>query len=102
MDDAAQPTADDACRLDVWLYRTRFFKTRTGATAAILGGKIRLTRFGKTRRIKKPHALLRIGESVTFMRGTELVQVEMLAPGTRRGPASEAQTLYQRIDGNGE
>jgi len=83
------------CRLDVWLYRTRFFKSRAGAAKAILGGKIRLTRHGKTQRMKKPHGLIRIGESVTFMRGKELMQAEMLAPGTRRGPAPEAQTLYR-------
>lgn len=90
--------ADQACRLDIWLYRTRLLKTRTLAGRMISSGKIRLTRNGQTGRIKKPHTLIRPGDSVTFMRGTELLSVRMRAAGTRRGPATEAQTLYERLE----
>ncbi|WP_051279858.1 S4 domain-containing protein [Hellea balneolensis] len=86
---------DEGCRLDVWLYRTRIFKTRSLATKMILGGKIRLTRNGRTERIRKPGVQIRPGQEVTFMRGKTLMQIEMLSAGTRRGPASEAQSLYR-------
>lgn len=86
---------DDGCRLDVWLYRTRIFKTRSLATKMILGGKIRLTRNGHTERIRKPGIQIRPGQEVTFMRGQVLMQIEMLSAGTRRGPAAEAQSLYR-------
>lgn len=92
----AQAYADiDSCRLDVWLFRTRLFKTRNLATKMIVGGKIRITRNGRTERIKKPSMVLKPGEQVTFMRGSKLVQIEMISAGTRRGPAAEAQSLYR-------
>ena len=95
----AKPTQTDAdidsCRLDVWLFRTRLFKTRSLATKMILGGKIRITRNGRTERVRKPGMFLKPGEQVTFMRGSKLVQIEMISAGTRRGPAPEAQSLYR-------
>jgi len=84
----------DAARLDVWLFRTRLVKSRSLATKLILGGKIRLSRNGQTTRRLKPHVTIRPGDCVTFMRGTELLNIEMVAPGTRRGPSSEARELY--------
>jgi len=83
------------CRLDVWLYRTRIFKTRALATKMIQGGKIRVTRNGRTERIRKPGFTLKPGERVTFMRGKKLIDIEMISAGTRRGPAPEAQSLYR-------
>jgi len=94
-DISADMSSDEACRLDVWLYRTRLFKTRSLATKTILKGKIRITRHGKTKRTTKPHFMLRAGDGITFMRGSRLMQVEMIAAGTRRGPAREAQALYR-------
>lgn len=83
--------------MDVWLYRTRLLKTRTLATRKILARKIRVFRNGQTEKVKKPGTLIRPGDHVTFMRGNDLIYVEMLASGTRRGPASEAQALYKRL-----
>ncbi|MEP1230792.1 MAG: S4 domain-containing protein [Litorimonas sp.] len=91
---------DEACRLDVWLYRTRLLKTRNGANQLIRKGKVRITRNGRTERIKKPHALIRRGDGVTFMRGTTLIDVVMKQAGTRRGPAPEAQQLYENSGQN--
>ncbi|GGX63540.1 hypothetical protein GCM10011309_11920 [Litorimonas cladophorae] len=72
-------------------------KTRTGAAKLVSDGKVRLTRNGVTERTKKPHTLVRPGDGVTFMRGKELYTVRMKHAGTRRGPAPEAQTLYERL-----
>ncbi len=91
----SETAPENACRLDVWLYRARLFKTRSFATKAILKGKIRITRYGQTKRVSKPHQALRPGDQVTFMRGPNLVQVEMINAGLRRGPAPEAQGLYR-------
>jgi len=44
-----------------------------------------------------PHTLIRPGDNVTFMRGTELLSIKMKDAGKRRGPAPEAQTLYERL-----
>ena len=64
----------------------------------IAAGKIRVTRNGETQRTRKPHTLIRPGDGVTFMRGQELLAVRMKSPGTRRGPAPEAQALYERLE----
>ncbi|GLQ21914.1 hypothetical protein ACFFUB_08670 [Algimonas porphyrae] len=45
-------------------------------------------------RVTKPHFQIRPGDQVSFMRHRQLVHVEMLSPGARRGPASEARSLY--------
>ena len=81
-------------RLDVWLWRARFIKTRSEAARFITSGKVRLTRAGKTRRLKKAHTNVRPGDHITFMRAQKLFSVQVEAAGTRRGPAPEAQTLY--------
>ncbi len=88
---------ETACRLDIWLFRTRLLKTRSLAARMIIGRKIRVLKNGETKKAEKPHTLIRPGDHVTFMRGKELVSVEMLAAGTRRGPAQEAQGLYKRL-----
>ena len=85
-------------RLDVWLFRARFFKTRSLSTKMIKNGKIRLTQNGRTFRAAKPHTLIRPGDNIAFMRGTVLIQVKMDACATRRGPAHEARTLYQPLN----
>lgn len=82
-------------RLDVWLFRTRLVKSRSLATKMILKGKVRIRRNGQTERTLKPHITVRPGDIVTFMRRETLIHIEMLSAGTRRGPAKEAQKLYQ-------
>lgn len=81
-------------RLDIWLWRARFFKTRSLASKVISKGKVRLGRAGQVQRITKPHYKARIGDQVTFMREEELIDVTVQSLGTRRGPAPEARALY--------
>ncbi|GLQ24814.1 hypothetical protein GCM10007853_26880 [Algimonas ampicilliniresistens] len=69
-------------------------KSRREAQTLIGKRKLRLTRAGETTRVTKPHFQVRAGDQLSFMRHKGLVHVEMIAPGTRRGPAPEAQTLY--------
>lgn len=88
---------ENTVRLDVWLFRTRLVKSRSLATKLILGGKIRLSRNGETSRKLKPHIMVRPGDGVTFMRGSELINVQMMTAGTRRGPAAEARQLYAAL-----
>lgn len=85
---------EDFQRLDIWLYRTRLFKTRSAAAAAVSKGKLRLTRAGRTQRIKKPHYNVREGDGLSFMRGQTLLNVTVSAMPIRRGPASEARDHY--------
>lgn len=78
-------------RLDKWLWYARFFKTRTLATKLISGGKLRLD--GKV--MTKPHRSAAAGMVLTFAQADQTRIVSILALGTNRGSASEAQMLYE-------
>jgi ribosomal 50S subunit-recycling heat shock protein len=84
----------DACRADVWLWRARFFKTRSLAARAIEAGGVRLTRGGAGVSLDKPSRLVRLGDVVAFPVGEKWLAVRVEALGVRRGPAVEARTLY--------
>lgn len=87
----------ETLRLDVWLWRARFFKTRALASRHISARGVRVTRFGETRRVTKPGATVALGDQVTFARGRVIESLEILGLGTRRGPAAEAAALYCRL-----
>jgi ribosome-associated heat shock protein Hsp15 len=80
-------------RLDLWLWAARFFKTRALARHAIETGKVDV---GGQR--AKPSRGVRIGDALVIQRGDECFEVEVLALGGVRGPASVAQTLYRESD----
>jgi ribosomal 50S subunit-recycling heat shock protein len=89
---------DEACRADVWLWRARFFKTRTLAATFIDEGRIRLTRAGHESRVDKPARPVKVGDALVFALGGRLVAVTVAALGERRGPPAEARTLYSTLD----
>jgi ribosome-associated heat shock protein Hsp15 len=78
-------------RIDKWLWHARFCKTRGIAQAAARSGRIRLN----GQRVEKAGTEVRPGDTLTLPRGREVVAVRVVALGTRRGPAAEAQALYQ-------
>lgn len=88
---------DDACRADVWLWRARFFKTRSLACKFVEEGRIRLTRAGVESRVDKPSRSLKSGDLLVFGLGGRIIAVRVLASGERRGPASEARELYEAV-----
>jgi len=85
----------ETCRIDVWLWRARFFKTRALSAKFAESGAVRLERFGQTTRIQKAGQSVRPADRLIFAIGTRLVDVRILEVGERRGPASEAQALYE-------
>ena len=90
--------SEDACRADVWLWRARFFKTRSLAAKFLDDGKVRLPRSGEQTRIDKCARPVKIGDRLVFALGGRLIAVEVAALGERRGPAEEARTLYAPMD----
>ncbi|HEY5107464.1 MAG TPA: RNA-binding S4 domain-containing protein [Caulobacteraceae bacterium] len=90
--------AEDACRVDVWLWRARFFKTRSLAARSIEEGKVRLTRGPALTRLDKPSRAVRPGDELVFALGGRLTAIRIEALGDRRGPASEAQALYSPLE----
>jgi ribosome-associated heat shock protein Hsp15 len=91
--------AEEGLRVDVWLWRARLCKSRALAAAQASAGRIRWRRDREEGRIDKPSRLVRPGDELTFAVASRIVAVRVLALGVRRGPAAEAQTLYERLDG---
>ena len=91
-------TAEDACRADVWLWRARFFKTRSLAAKFVDEGRVRLTRAGQESRLDKCARPVRVGDALVFALGGRLIAVTVAALGERRGPPAEARTLYSAIE----
>jgi ribosomal 50S subunit-recycling heat shock protein len=91
--------SEDAARADVWLWRARFFKTRSLAARFIDEGRVRLTRQSQETRLDKPARPVKVGDQLVFALGGRLIAVTVEALGERRGPAVEARTLYSQLDG---
>jgi len=89
------PSANEtkALRLDKWLWYARFFKTRNIATRLISSGKLRLN--GEV--MSKPHRAALVGQVLTFVQQNDVRVIEIIALGQRRGPATEAVTLYNDL-----
>ena len=80
-------------RLDKWLWHARFFKTRSLAAKVCRAGKVRIN----GAHIKKASALVHLGDVLTFPQAKLIKIVKLLAVGERRGPAPEAQALYEDL-----
>jgi ribosome-associated heat shock protein Hsp15 len=85
-------------RLDVWLWRTRFFKARTAATAAIETRGARIERDGQVRRIDKPATPVEPGDVLSFSAPSGHRLVRILALPARRGPPPEATVCYEAVE----
>lgn len=83
----------DTRRLDKWLWFARFCKSRTLATKLCAAGRIRID--GEI--VRKAHQLVRPGDVLTFPQGPHIRVVRVLQVGERRGPATEARTLYEDL-----
>lgn len=78
-------------RIDKWLWHARFYKTRALAQSAAVSGVIRLN----DARVEKAGASVKPGDILTVPRGREVVVLRIQSCGLRRGPAKEAQALYE-------
>lgn len=90
--------SDDRCRADVWLWRARFFKTRSMAARFVEEGRVRFTRGGVEGRLDKPSRVLKPGDDLVFALGGRLVAVKVAGFGERRGPPAEARGLYTSLE----
>ena len=78
-------------RVDKWLWYARFFKTRGLASKVVTGGHVRVN----SDKIAKASHAVGPDDVLTFPQGSLVRVVKVVAPGIRRGPAPEAQTLYE-------
>ena len=80
-------------RLDKWLWQARFFKTRGLSAKLVSGGHVRVN----SDKVSKPAHAVRAGDVLTFPQGRDVRVIRILALGQRRGPAAEAQALYEDL-----
>ena len=83
-------------RLDIWLWYARFYKSRSLASKAILGGKLRVN----SNKSIKPASKVRINDVLTINHVNMVRIIKVQSLGARRGPASEAQKLYYDRSGD--
>ena len=90
---ATDQSPETSQRLDKWLWFARVAKSRTLAATAVTEGKIKVNRV----RAEKASQLVKVGDVITS-RLTRTVRVlKVAAIGARRGPAIEAQRLYEDL-----
>jgi ribosome-associated heat shock protein Hsp15 len=90
MDDRESRETSEAIRIDKWLWAARFFKTRSLAAEAVSGGKVDVN---GTR--PKPSRTIRVGDQLHLRRGALEWTVIVTGISKQRGPAPQAQSLYQ-------
>lgn len=77
-------------RIDKWLWAARFFKTRALAADAVDGGKVQVN----GERVK-PAKALKAGDRLIVRNGPYAWEITVLQLSERRGPATQAQQLYE-------
>jgi ribosome-associated heat shock protein Hsp15 len=80
-------------RVDKYLWYTRFFKSRTLAASVVTAGRVRIN----GARCEKASTIVKVGDVLTFPAGPLVRVIKVVSGGTRRGPASEAQMLYEDL-----
>jgi ribosome-associated heat shock protein Hsp15 len=83
----------DGVRIDKWLWAARFFKTRSLATDAVDGGKVRVN----GDRIK-PARPVKVGDRLDIDNGSTEWEVVVRDLAEKRGSAAIAQTLYAETE----
>lgn len=78
-------------RLDRFLFFSRAVKSRTLAQKIIESGAIRVN----SERTERTDYKVGAGDVLTMSLHGKILVWRILDPGTRRGPASEAQSLYE-------
>jgi len=84
---------NESIRIDKWLWAARFFKTRSLAADAVTGGKIDVNGARA-----KPSRIMRLGDKLSIRRGPYESTIVVKGLAKLRGPASEAQLLYEETE----
>ena len=93
MSDKQIEESSESIRIDKWLRAARFFKTRSLAADAVTGGKIDVNGARA-----KPSRIMRLGDKLSIRRGPYESTVVVKGLAKLRGPASEAQLLYEETE----
>ena len=93
MRDERTEETNEQVRIDKWLWAARFFKTRSLAAGAVSGGKVDVNGARA-----KPSRALQLGDQLNIRRGSYEWTVIVKGVAKIRGPALEAQLLYEETE----
>jgi len=79
----------DSLRIDRWLFFCRFFKTRSLATAAVVGGHVKINGERTT-----PGSRIKCGDRIDLVRERLPYSLNVIKIPSRRGPAAEARNCF--------
>lgn len=85
--------AGERQRIDKWLFFARVAKSRSLAAKLVTAGRVRVNR-DKVEQAAHP---VKSGDVLTVRLDRKVLVYRILASGVRRGPAAEAQTLYEDL-----
>jgi ribosome-associated heat shock protein Hsp15 len=85
--------AEGRQRIDKWLFFSRAVKSRSLAAKLAQAGRVRIN----GEKTDQASALVKTGDTLTIALDRRILVYRILDPGTRRGPAEEARTLYEDI-----
>ncbi|MEQ8298675.1 MAG: RNA-binding S4 domain-containing protein [Nitratireductor sp.] len=80
-------------RIDKWLFYARVAKSRSLAAKLVQAGDVRVNR----EKITQAAYQVRIDDVLTIARARDILVYRILDTGMRRGPATEARTLYEDL-----
>jgi len=78
-------------RIDKWLFFARAVKSRSLAAKLVVAGRVRINRD----KAAQASDFVKPGDVLTITLDRRVLVWKVLDTGDRRGPASEAQTLYE-------
>jgi ribosome-associated heat shock protein Hsp15 len=82
--------AEGRQRIDKWLFFARVVKSRSLAAKLAVAGRVRINRD----KASQAAEMVKPGDVLTITLDRRILIYKVLDPGTRRGPAEEAQKLY--------
>lgn len=80
-------------RIDKWLWYARVVKTRSLATKLVQGGNVRVNR----EKISNASRGIKVDDVLTISVHERIRILKIVELGERRGPAKEAQLLYEDL-----
>jgi len=85
--------AETRQRVDRWLFFARAVKSRSLAARLVTAGRVRINRD----KAAQASDFVRCGDVLTITLDRRVLVWKVLDTGTRRGPAPEAQALYEDL-----
>src|SRR5690349_22395060 len=85
--------AEGRQRIDKWLFFARVVKSRTLAARLAVAGRVRINRD----KASQAADMVKPGDVLTITLDRRILIYKVLDPGMRRGPAEEAQKLYEDL-----